>query len=762
MATRNISIRLTLEEHQAVRAALQALGDQGDRALKRIEGAALPASRGLLAVNAVSRDGQAIMQGYAGRLGVAGSALSAIGPAGLVAAAALGAVGVAALKAFSISREAAEFTNGLQDSAEALILTTDALQLFRAQAEAGGLKTEQFDKALDRFNRTVADARTGGDQAANAVRRLGLELSGTGPEANTARFREFVDALKAIPDPAERSTLAVAFLGKEVAGKFLAAFKDGTAAMDAFAREARALGLVLDRDLIARGAETQRQYELLARAIDLQLKRAFVDLAPTINDAVRLFLRGASAVREFFDSLKSPENRGADTLRKDLTALAADIRTLEEQIAARRRVGNEAAEKSADALTKLLAEKRAEALRLKALIAGKEAAEIEGGFTLPAPRTADQGIGFDKDKVAGQVRELLAARDAQQRLAEATGQGEAAVRAATLANQEADRLRKLGLHDRDEEVRQLARLKGITEEEARAINLNNLSKKEARDLIGALTAGEENLANAIAVRKRAEATEQRFNPESGFRERKRLLDEEYATGLVSARAYHENLRQLEDQRLEASRNATDGILLGLRRVEHEAGNAGRHASDAIVSGFRRAEDAAISLTFRTASLKDALRNLALGGLEDAARAGFRSGSSNVAGFLSDTFAGLFHEGGVVGAGGGRGRLVASSVFAFAPRHHDGYTPGIGPGERPAVLQVGEEVLTARDPRHARNFRPGNSYVYNIDARGAAPGVGEEIAAALRATEDRAVNRSVNIMQDTLNRDGHLGGGLSGR
>lgn len=62
---------------------------------------------------------------------------------------------------------------------------------------------------------------------------------------------------------------------------------------------------------------------------------------------------------------------------------------------------------------------------------------------------------------------------------------------------------------------------------------------------------------------------------------------------------------------------------------------------------------------------------------------------------------IFHDGGVVGAGGAS-RAVSASVFAGAGRFHDGGLPGLKQNEVAAVLQKGEEVLTADDPRHIGN------------------------------------------------------------
>lgn len=83
----------------------------------------------------------------------------------------------------------------------------------------------------------------------------------------------------------------------------------------------------------------------------------------------------------------------------------------------------------------------------------------------------------------------------------------------------------------------------------------------------------------------------------------------------------------------------------------------------------------------------------------------------------------FHSGGVVGMEGSSfSRNVNAAAFAFAPRYHTGGIAGMAPrrsDEMYAVLQKGEEVLTADDPRHIKNMGAGGGGVaVNITVNGA--------------------------------------------
>lgn len=66
-------------------------------------------------------------------------------------------------------------------------------------------------------------------------------------------------------------------------------------------------------------------------------------------------------------------------------------------------------------------------------------------------------------------------------------------------------------------------------------------------------------------------------------------------------------------------------------------------------------------------------------------------------------AAVLHSGGIAGQSPTDGhRNVSPAWFANAARYHSGGIAGVKPGEVPAILEAGEEVLTEDDPMHSRN------------------------------------------------------------
>lgn len=72
-----------------------------------------------------------------------------------------------------------------------------------------------------------------------------------------------------------------------------------------------------------------------------------------------------------------------------------------------------------------------------------------------------------------------------------------------------------------------------------------------------------------------------------------------------------------------------------------------------------------------------------------------------AGILSAFGVGVQHNGGVTGSGN-RQRTVSPAWFTNATRYHSGGIAGLKPNEVPTILEKGEEVLPATDPRHVNN------------------------------------------------------------
>lgn len=106
------------------------------------------------------------------------------------------------------------------------------------------------------------------------------------------------------------------------------------------------------------------------------------------------------------------------------------------------------------------------------------------------------------------------------------------------------------------------------------------------------------------------------------------------------------------------------------------------------------------------------------------------GGSGAGGLL----AGIFHAGGVAGAGIS-GRRVPALAFAGAPRYHAGGIAGLAPNEVPAILQRGERII----PRGAGAGSVNLSFAPVINMQG---NVDDRRMRAILAEQQRAFERRV--------------------
>lgn len=157
--------------------------------------------------------------------------------------------------------------------------------------------------------------------------------------------------------------------------------------------------------------------------------------------------------------------------------------------------------------------------------------------------------------------------------------------------------------------------------------------------------------------------------------------------------------------------------------------------DAIVNGKSLSD---IAKGLERDLLRIGTRTLVTEPLAGAARGLFQSAASGLGdsggGLLGSLFASIFHDGGIVGAGG-RSRAVPAALFAGAPRYHDGGWPGLRPDEVPAILQRGERVIPRGEAQRAMS----PTIVMNIQTTDA--GSFRASQGAILADLNRAMRRS---------------------
>lgn len=192
-------------------------------------------------------------------------------------------------------------------TADKIGLTTDALQELRTVAESAGIAQGSLDSSLERFNKRIGEAALGMGAAKKTLKQLGLEASDLADMGLDKALALVADRLNGIKDPAERAARAAALFGREGVG-MLNLLREGSVGMAKMREDARALGIVIDEQLVRNAEGAQTQLDLMGRVIDAQLNTALIELAPllvggatAVADLARAFAAAAGFVSDFLD-----------------------------------------------------------------------------------------------------------------------------------------------------------------------------------------------------------------------------------------------------------------------------------------------------------------------------------------------------------------------------------------------------------------------------------------------------------------------------
>ena len=176
MAQSNVIVKLSLKDAEVVRRGLEALGADGEKALRRIDAAGRAPSAGLKALGAASDELKGKLGGVASQAGIVGTSLGALGPAGMAAAVGIGVMVAALSVAINKAREAGEFFAKLGDDAERAGTSASKLATIQGVFIANAASADEANSALVRLRATIDDAMSGNDKAQQSFQNVGVSM----------------------------------------------------------------------------------------------------------------------------------------------------------------------------------------------------------------------------------------------------------------------------------------------------------------------------------------------------------------------------------------------------------------------------------------------------------------------------------------------------------------------------------------------------------------------------------------------------------
>ena len=313
-STRNLSIRLSVQDQDVVRRALERLGSQGQTALHRIGRASVPASRGLRTVSAAAIESRIALDAYAARAGRLGTVLTALGPRGKVAAVVIGVL-TASLGVRQLTRYADEWTlirNRIalftKDAAEtvkvqgelfkisqrtrvSMASTTELYQRLSQNSKELNISQRQVLSTLETINKTLIISGTDAASANAALIQLGQGLA-----ANALRGQELNSVMEQTP----RLALAIA-----------AGMGVGIRELRELAKEGELTGKAVVDALLSQGEAVRAEFEGMTPTIGQAMNvlgNAMGSVIAQMNEATgasRLLATGITNIAEAIEALNA-------------------------------------------------------------------------------------------------------------------------------------------------------------------------------------------------------------------------------------------------------------------------------------------------------------------------------------------------------------------------------------------------------------------------------------------------------------------------
>lgn len=308
-----VGFRMYVAGGQDVRQEFDKTADAGKKMFNEIAAGQREAVPGVKQLSDAMGDGARKADGMGDSVGGLAGKAGALGAVlGGVVTAAVAGFGLALMK----TREALAFGDEIQDTAERLHISAEALQVWRFAAEEAGLEASAFESSFSKLSEAVGKAQSRMQGSKSIIQTFGL-LGITEKEIDQVRNVEellprIAEGLRQVESDAQRAAIADK-LGLEPLLPLLERGADGIADI---ADEARRLGIVLDNETVARMAELNREVEVAAQAIDVNLKAAFVNLGPVLVELSKMIAGLAQELDYFLDKFDAAERRSTANLER--------------------------------------------------------------------------------------------------------------------------------------------------------------------------------------------------------------------------------------------------------------------------------------------------------------------------------------------------------------------------------------------------------------------------------------------------------------
>jgi len=163
-------------------------------------------------------------------------------------------------------------------------VTSQELQRFRYAAKLAGVEESALDMGLQRFIRRVGEAAQGTGEAKDALKKMGIQLTGSNGKILSATnlLGQVANALKNTKDPAERLRLAFKLFDSEGVA-MVNMLKQGKTALNSTMMEADKLGFVLSEKVVSASQRVNDAFFKMTAALGGVKNNLVGALAPALE-----------------------------------------------------------------------------------------------------------------------------------------------------------------------------------------------------------------------------------------------------------------------------------------------------------------------------------------------------------------------------------------------------------------------------------------------------------------------------------------------
>lgn len=268
-------------------------------------------------------------------------------------------------------RKAIDTMDDASKAAQAAGISVENLSALDYAGGQSGLKDGEMQKALSKLASSLDDARAGSGAAAEAFKRL--QLDPTQFSDTDAALSSIADRFADMPDGINKTALAADFFGEKMGPRLIPLLNQGRAGIQALKDEAAALGVVLNGEAAKAAEQFNDNLDRLKKAgegLGVQLANDMLPGLTQITDAMALAAKdggllnaawvglGGLGAALFTDDLLSNTQKlakaqaelakAAEGARRAgigdtgyITRKRAEVKALEEQVAAEKRAEEE-------------------------------------------------------------------------------------------------------------------------------------------------------------------------------------------------------------------------------------------------------------------------------------------------------------------------------------------------------------------------------------------------------------------------------------